>query len=142
MRISDWSSDVCSSDLEMAGQRIARERRAGAHGEGEPEPGRFAFGRRLGQDEEFLEFLESVAKPLEIASAGGDEAVEVIQLGMADSSLHVGDLQVVAQMGVYVFVIVAPRPVAEHPVKAVAARVVLPRIAEAVAAPVADRFQI
>src|SRR3546814_7271687 len=31
MRISDWSSDVCSSDLHVGGQRQAVQRRRGGH---------------------------------------------------------------------------------------------------------------
>ena len=64
----------------------------------------------------------------------------MIELRQADGRLHVGDLQIEAEMRVDVLVVVAARQVAELPVEAALARVVLARIAIAVAPPVADRF--
>ena len=62
------------------------------------------------------------------------------QLRHADGRLHVGELQVVADVRVGVLVVVAVGQVAELPVEALAAGVVLARLAPAVAAPVAERF--
>src|SRR3546814_1779994 len=43
MRISDWSSDVCSSDLKPAGRRRYGQR--DGHKSGQPPPGFFHIGK-------------------------------------------------------------------------------------------------
>src|SRR5213080_387733 len=62
------------------------------------------------------------------------------QAGSAAGGLHVGDLQVVAEIGVDVLVIVAGGQVAELPLEALPARVRLPGGAPAVASPVPHRL--
>src|SRR3546814_19187233 len=52
MRISDWSSDVCSSDLRVAGEREPAQRHPVARGEltDEPAPARGDQHRRDGAE--------------------------------------------------------------------------------------------
>ena len=72
--------------------------------------------------------------------AAGDEVrqlVELVELGQAAGGLHVGDLEVVAGVGVGVLVVVAGGQAAELPGEAFLAGVVLAGGAEAVPAPVA-----
>ena len=64
----------------------------------------------------------------------------MVELGKADRRLHVGDLQIEAEMRVRVLVVVAVGQVAELPVEAALAGVVVARLAIAVAAPVAEGF--
>ena len=107
---------------------------------GKPNQDGLAVRRRLRQDQDILERRQHLGQQVEIALAGGDEAVEPVELREADRGLHVGDLQIVAEVAVGVLVVVAHRQVAELPAEALAAGVVLARRALAVAAPVADRF--
>ena len=97
-------------------------------------------GRAFRQQQEIFERLQAVIQVLEISSPGGDEAGEFCQLRHADGGLHVGQLQVVADVGVGVFVIVAAGQIAQLPIEALAAGVVFSRLAPAVAAPVAEGF--
>ena len=73
-----------------------------------------------------------------VALARRDEALEARQLGAADGRLHVGGLEVVAEVAVDVLVVVAVGQGAELLAEALAAGVVLAARAVAVAAPVAD----
>lgn len=73
----------------------------------------------------------------EVALARGDEVGRLGQLCQPAGGLHVGDLEVVAQMAVGVFVVVAVWQGAQFPAKALVAGVVAPGRAVAVAAPVA-----
>src|SRR3546814_8808691 len=51
MRISDWSSDVCSSDLHIGGRRQERDRRIGDEG-GIARDDVDGKGRRIGEIED------------------------------------------------------------------------------------------
>ena len=73
-----------------------------------------------------------------MALARRDETVEPVQLRQRAGGLHVGDLEVVAEVGVGVLVVVAVGQVAQLPAEALAAGVVLAGRAVAVAAPVAE----
>ena len=135
------SEELAGADLlfvEMADEVAAGELCRGTHRKREAEPAGVRAGRRGGEDKHVLQRLEARAKPGEVAAAGGDEAVELVELGHAHGRLHVGELQVVADVGIDVFVVVAVRQVAELPVEPLAAGVVVPRLAPAVAAPVAE----
>ena len=70
-----------------------------------------------------------------------DEPRELLQLRHTDSGLHVGCLEVVADVRVDVLVVVTVGQIAQLPVEALAARVLLPRLAPAVTAPIAERFE-
>ena len=110
-----------------------------AHGDHEAEPGGVGVRRRLRQDQAILVGAQRLDQPGVVAPAGRDELVEPCQLGAADGRLHVGDLQVVAELRVDVLVVVAERQRAELLAEALAAGVVLAARAAAVAAPVAHR---
>ena len=79
-------------------------------------------------------------QPREVRPARRDEARQPLQLRHANRRLHVGRLEIVAQLGIGVLVIVAMRQVAQLPVEPLAARVVLARFAPAVASPVPHRL--
>ena len=98
---------------------------SGAHGDGEAEPARLGAGGGFRQDEEFLQVAQALAQRCEIAPARFDEAVQLLQLRHAHRRLHVGELQVVADVRVGVLVVVAVGQAAELPVEALAAGVVL-----------------
>src|SRR3546814_4093752 len=69
MRISDWSSDVCSSDLGRRCPYLHLSRRRGVHGRPEPvEPRHGSCGRSVLCDPEQM---------------AGPDVVPVVQIGMA-----------------------------------------------------------
>src|SRR5271170_3154050 len=76
----------------------------------------------------------------EVRPASCRERLELVQLCYADSSLHVGQLQVVADVGVDVLVVITPRQLAKFVLEAFAAGVLLTGSAPAVATPVAERL--
>ena len=92
--------------------------------------------RCLRQDQEVLQAAQTRPEQPEIAPPGSNEILEAPQLGHPAGRLHVGDLEVVADVGVDVLVIVPCRQAAELLGKATAACVVVTRWAAAVAAPV------
>src|SRR3546814_19259111 len=57
MRISDWSSDVCSSDLRLADQAVLGERFVG-RGDGERIVDEGGYGGRVSLDDEGVEAVE------------------------------------------------------------------------------------
>ena len=71
--------------------------------------------------------LQALTQCAEIGAAFLDEPGQFLQLRDADRRLHVGQLQVVADVRVGVFVVVAAGQFAELPVEAFAAGVVLAR---------------
>ena len=89
-----------------------------------------------------LQVFEALVEAAEVGFAGGGEFVELVELGEPDRGLHVGDLQVVADVRVDVLVVVAARQLAELLVEALAAGVLFARLAPAVAAPVAERLGV
>ena len=116
----------------------AGEGRLGADGDGEAEPTGLTAGRRLWEDQVLLEVDEPVVQALPVTPASSHEPVELVELGDADGSLHVGGLEVVAKVAVRVLVVVAAGEFTQLPVEALAARVVVARGAPAVAAPVPE----
>ena len=115
----------------------AREARLGADGDHIAEPGGIGLVWRAVQNELVSVLLESCLQAVVVALAGVDELRELAQLGAADGGLHVGDLEVVTDVAVDVFVVVAMGQRAELLAEAFAAGVVLASGAVAVAAPVA-----
>src|SRR5262245_12532473 len=75
-----------------------------------------------------------------IRPAGGDERIQLLQLLSADGGLDVERLQIVAEMAVYVLVIVAGGQIVQLPAEALTAGVVLAGWAPAVPPPIAERF--
>ena len=83
------------------------EAAAGAHREQETEPGGVGTLSRLRQHQALFQPGEAVAQQLPVPFPRLDEARKLLQLGAADGGLHVGDLQVVAEVRIDVLVIVA-----------------------------------
>ena len=110
----------------------------GALGWGEPSGG---VGGEV-EGEAILEVGETFAEVLPIAPAGLDERGEALHLLPSDGGLDVEGLEVVAEVGVDVLVIVAFGQLAELPGEALTAGIVDPARAPAVAAPVAEAFHI
>src|SRR5260221_1852378 len=104
----------------------------------ESEPRRFGARGGLGKDEELLAAAKALLQEAEVAAARGDEGLEPVHLRERTGRLHVGDLQVVADMRVGGFVVVTERQLAQLPAEALAAGVVLAGSAIAIAAPVAE----
>src|SRR5688572_22354578 len=69
-----------------------------------------------------------------------DESRELLQLGDADGGLHIGRLQIVADVRVDVLVIVPVRQITKVPVESLATGVFLSGITPAIASPVTERF--
>ncbi|MNN85955.1 hypothetical protein D3C81_2032990 [compost metagenome] len=92
----------------------------------------------LGQNQLVRTTGQTLAEPAEVAFTRSDEIIDPVHLRQRAGGLHVGDLQVVAQVRVGVLVIVALRQVTQLPAKTLAAGVVLARTAIAVAPPVTE----
>src|SRR5205807_1741699 len=82
-------------------------RRVGTKRQAETEPGRLAVRRRNRQNENILEMPQSVPQILPIPPARRDEFVEALKLGQPDGRLHVGNLQIIAEMRVDVLVVIS-----------------------------------
>lgn len=110
-----------------------------ATGHEEAEPARVAVCAWFRQDELVLDVLQAVLEIVEVVTAALDEAREFLELGAADSGLHVRDVQVQAKVRIDVFVIVAFRQLAVLAVEAMAAVIILTGGTDAITAPVAHR---
>ena len=97
-------------------------------------------GGGFGQDEEFLQARQPVVQRSEVSPPRLDESVQLVELRHAHRGLHVGELQVVANVRIGVLVIVSAGQVAQLPTEPLAAGVVAAGFAPAVAAPVAEGF--
>src|SRR6478735_4534059 len=126
--------------VEILRELLAREVDARPYRQREAKPGRIAIWGSFGEDEEVLKLLERVDQQFEVAAPRLDEAFQMVKLGETDCRLHVGDLQIIADMAVGVFMVISGRKIAKLAAKALAASIVLARCAPAVAAPVAHRF--
>ena len=71
-----------------------------AQGQREAEPRRIATGRRAWQDQLLGAAGQALTEPGKITLARIDEVVEAIHLRQGAGGLHVGDLEVVAQVRV------------------------------------------
>ena len=146
-----WDVDVTRLPQNVAGEEHSRgdlvlieptnEGRAlGAlDGQREAEPARLRVWRRLRHDQE-IEVSQPVEEAVEVALPPLDERRQLLELRDADSGLHVGRLEVVADARVNVLVVVARRKITVLLVKPFAAGVVLPRRAPAVSPPIAERL--
>src|SRR5688572_23803676 len=129
-----------ASRLEESRQRVTCERRVLAHQQRESEPARLGVRRRFGEDQQIFEPAQSGAQRGVVPATRLDEGREALELRHAHRSLHVGELQVVADVRVGVLVIVSERKVAQLPGEPLAAGVVLPRLAPAIASPITERL--
>ena len=90
----------------------------------------------------FFQAVQAAAEVFPIAFAGFDEGRQAAELDAADGGLDVKRLQVIAEMRVDVFVVVAFGQFAELPLEAFVTSVVLAGSTPAVASPVAKAFGI
>ncbi len=82
----------------MLNQLQPSERCARANSDCKAEPTWIGVGGCLGQDEYVFKLLEAVVQTLPVVAAGIDEAREFPELGNANSGLHVGHFEVVANV--------------------------------------------
>ena len=123
--------------LEVGDGFGARERCVLAYRHRKAEPARVrAFGGSR-QDQVFVHVRKPFVKKGEVAPAGFDESRHLVQLRQPDRRLHVGDLQVVADVRIGVLVVVAERQLADLPTESLSTGIGLSWIAPAIAAPVA-----
>jgi len=111
-----------------------------AQGESEAEPRRIGACCSFRQYKDVVEMSQALTKPIEIASARGDEFIEMLKLRDAHSRLHVGDFQIISKMRIDIFVVVAFGQIAQFPAEALVAGVVLSGPAVTIASPVAKRL--
>ena len=105
----------------------------------EPEPARVCV-RVDRRQPQLLVVGQPVGQIGVVATAHGDEVVQLLQLSHATRGLHLRDLQVVAHMREHVLVVIAVRQSLELLAVPLLAGVVLARLAPAVPAPVAEGF--
>ena len=98
--------------LEVTDEFMPGERRVGAHGDGKAKPTRIRSGRSFGQDQEIAKRGQPFPQLREVLFALRDEAGQLFHLCQADGGLHVGELQIVADVRIGVFVVVAAGQVA------------------------------
>src|SRR5581483_8969813 len=103
---------------------IASERGIGPHGDGKTEPARLRAASGFGQDKKFFHPGKTLAQRTEIGAARFYETIQLFELSHPDSGLHIGELEVVAQVRVRILVVVAGGQRAQLPVEAFAAAIV------------------
>lgn len=119
-------------------QLISFESAVLLHRQDETEPSRIALEGGFRKQQEFGVFPESVTESLKIALSGFDELGELENLRGTDRRLHIRHLQVIANVGIYVFVVIAVWQRAELLSKSLAARVVITAIAVTVSSPISE----
>jgi hypothetical protein len=87
-----------ASRLEMLDQLVPSDGAVFPDRDREAEPARIGIRSRLRKDEKIREVLKPLVKVLEVLAPAADEFRELCELRDADSRLHVGELQVVADM--------------------------------------------
>src|ERR1035441_3374042 len=123
--------------LQRIDQFGARERRLGSDGDHEPEPRRVRLRGRGVQNQVPLVLLQAGGQRGVVAFSGGYELIDLAQLGHPNGGLHIGHLEVVADVRIDVFVIVTEGKRAELLGEAFAAGVVFAAGAVAIASPIA-----
>ncbi len=131
---------VDAAVVEVGDQVAAREARVRAHRDGEPEPACLGAGRLGRKHQDVVVRGERLAQEGVVSAPRRDERRQPVELGEADGGLHVGRLQVVANVRVNVLVVGAVRQRSVLAGEALAAGVLGPRLAPAVTAPVAERL--
>src|ERR1700730_11639067 len=101
----------------MADEIEPRERGLGPHCDREAEPARVAARSRTREDQKLFPRPYAIVEPLPVLLAGGNEMWQFFELGDAERRLHVGCLEVVADVGVDVFVVVSGGQFAELPIE-------------------------
>lgn len=127
-----------ASLLKVADHLGAREGRGVPDKYGEAEPARLGVSCFLGQEDVMLISAELTAKVCEVFPPRPDEPAELGELGTADGSLHIGDLEIVSDVGVDVLVVVAEGERAEFLGEPLAAGIVMAGLAPAVPSPVPE----
>ena len=84
--------------FDVLNQLQPTEGRARSHRDCKAKPTRIGVGGCLGQDDYIFKLLEPVVQALPVVAAGIDEAREFLELGHANSGLHVGHFEVVANV--------------------------------------------
>ena len=102
------------------------------------EPGGIRIPRGSGENEAIFMVYYRLCEFLEILLTAGNEVGEFLELGAADGGLHVGNFEIVTNMTVNVFVVIAIGQRAELLAETFAACVVLTACAVTITAPVAD----
>ena len=95
--------------FQKCGQVVTRETGAFPDGDHVTEPGGFGILRSPWQDETVFIGFQDLSEFLKILFAPGDELIEFLELGATNGGLHIRHLEVVADVTVNVFVIVAVR---------------------------------
>ena len=93
----------------------------------------------LWQDQLIRKVLKSCPQIRPVFLPASDKIRQLGKLGSPDRRLHIRSLQVVAYMGVHIFVVIASGKSSELSVKAVAAQIVHPSRAAALPSPVPHR---
>ena len=124
--------------FQKCGQVVAGKTGLIFHRDDITEPGGIGVLRGPGKDEAVFEGFQHLGEFPEILLAPGDELIEFPELGAADGGLHVCDLEVVADMAVNVFVVIAVGQGAKLLAEAFPAGVAFPPGAVTIPAPVAD----
>src|SRR5699024_5251854 len=108
----------------------------GADGDEEAEPRGVAALSGLRQDYSILYALKRTMQSCPIVAAAPDERREFFELFAPYCRLHIRNFKVIAEVAVYIFVVVPCGQFAVLTVEAVAAEIVAPRRADAVPAPI------
>jgi len=90
--------------------------------------------------EELGAVIKATAKVFPIINASLDELRQTLKLNAANGSLNIEGFEIIAEMGIDVFVVVALGEFAELPVESFAAGIVFAAGAPAIAAPIAEAF--
>ena len=104
----------------------------------EAEPAWSGILSRYRKDQTVLCLSESCSQAVEVVASALHEGREFLELGTSDGCLEVCGFQVISEMGIYIFVVIAKRKLTVLSVKAVSAEVVMSGRADTVTAPVAE----
>lgn len=135
--------DGSSSDLaafQVSNEVIAGERSGLTYGNWESEPSGVGVGCWFGEHEEFVEVFDPFVEPIEVMEAAFEECVEFGELRDTDSCLHIGRFEVIADVGVGVFVVVSAGEFTMLLGESPAARVIFTRFTPTISAPISERF--
>src|SRR4030095_11426377 len=116
---------------------LPAERGIGPHSDRETKPARVRVGRRFRKHEELFQILQPVVEETKVVPPRRYEAGELPHLRQPHRRLHVCSFEVVAYVRVDVLVVEPSGKLAELPIEPLTARVFLPRVAPAIAPPVA-----
>ena len=125
-----------AASFDMLHQGIAVHARAAGDQEAEPAGIRCRTGLR--KDQSVLRSRQRRLQPGKVVLSPLHEGGELVQLGAADAGLHVRGLQIVAEVGIDILVVVSLREFSVLAVEAVSAEIVPSGGAAAVPAPVPE----